>query len=142
MTIQEKVLDLVNHCPVGLLGNKDETGAPQIKAMLKTKNDGLKTFWFCTNTSSKRVKQLLKDDSACLYFYVFDLGSGAPCKGVMLSGIAEISYDDDIRRSFWHENMRIYYPQGALDPDFALIKFTAHKGNYYEALKNEDFVVE
>jgi general stress protein 26 len=35
--------------------------------------------------------------------------------------------------------MKIYYPLGATDPDYALVKFTANNGNYYHGLKNVDF---
>ena len=69
MTVQEKALALINRCEFGLLGNKDEQGNPQIKAMIKTKNEGLKTVWFCSNTSSKRTNQIKKDGNTCLYFY-------------------------------------------------------------------------
>ena len=135
MTIQEKALAVINRCDIGMLGNKDEQGNPQIKAMIKTENDGLKTFWFCSNTSSKRADQIKKDGNTCLYFY-------EGFEGVLLRGKAEVSYDDDKRKSFWHDNMLIYYPQGYLDPDFALIKFTATRGNYYKDLNNEDFEIE
>jgi len=139
MTVQEKALEVINKCnnngiPIALLGNKDENGNPQIKALIKTENDGLKTFWFCSNTSSKRVNQIKKDGNTCLYFL-------SDFEGVMLRGHAEISYCDDKRKSFWHDNMLIYYPEGYRDPDFALIKFTATSGNYYNNLQNEDFEV-
>jgi general stress protein 26 len=134
MNMQEKALSLINQCEFGLLGNKDEQGNPQIKAMIKAKNEGLEIFWFCTNTSSKRVNQIKKDGNTCLYFY-------KGYEGVMLRGIAEVSYDDDTRKSFWQDDMVVYYPYGYLDPDFALIKFTATSGNYYKDLHNEDFLV-
>ena len=134
MTVQEKSLTLINKCGIGLLGNKDEQGNPQIKALLKTKNEELKIFWFCSNTSSKRVNQIKKDGNACLYFY--ERG-----EGVMLRGYAEVSYDDDVRKSFWQDFMFKYYPLGPLDPDFALIKFTAASGNYYNNLQNADFEI-
>lgn len=35
----------------------------------------------------------------------------------------------------------MYYPQGPLDLDFVLIKFTADNGNYYKSLHNEDFAI-
>jgi general stress protein 26 len=135
MTIQEKASALINRCEFGLFGNNDEQGNPQIKAMIKTKNEGLKTFWFCTNTSSKRVNQIKNDGNTGLYFY-----NGY--EGVMLRGFAEVSYDDDIRKSFWQDDMVMYYPLGHLDPDFALIKFTAMGGNHYKDLHNEDFGIE
>jgi general stress protein 26 len=34
-----------------------------------------------------------------------------------------------------------YYPLGALDPDFALINFTAERGNLYMGLPTEDFEI-
>ena len=139
MTVQEKALNVVNECsnngiPIALLGNTDENGNPQIKALIKTANDGLHTFWFCSNTSSRRVNQIKKNGNSCLYFF-----NGF--EGVMLRGNSEISYDDEIRKSFWHDNMLIYYPKGYTDPDFALIKFSATSGNYYNNLQNEDFEV-
>jgi general stress protein 26 len=100
--------------------------------MIKAKNEGLEIFWFCSNTSSKCTNQIKKDGNTCLYFY-------DGYEGVMLRGFAEVSYDDDIRKSFWQDDMVIYYPQGYLDPDFALIKFTTTSGNYYKDLHNEDF---
>lgn len=100
MEIKEKALALVDHCPIGMLGNKDTSGNPQIKGMLKIKNEGLKEFWFCSNTSAKRTIELKKDGNSCLYFYDFDTSNGISCRGLMLSGKTEISYDDDLCRSF------------------------------------------
>ncbi len=134
-TTQEKVLALVNRCKIGMLGNVDEYGDPQIKAMIKTKNEGLNVFWFCSNTSSKRVAQIKKNGNACVYFY-------EGFEGVMLSGTAEVSYDDEVRKSYWQDGMEMHYPQGPLDPDFALIKFTAKKGRYYGGLPCNDFEID
>ena len=91
MTVQEKALNATSSCELAMLGNIDEHGNPQIKAMIKAKNEGLKVFWFCSNTSSKRVDQLKKDGIACLYFH------NDNWEGVLLNGHAEVSYDDDIR---------------------------------------------
>jgi general stress protein 26 len=59
----------------------------------------------------------------------------------MLSGMAELSWDDDLRRSLWQDFMTMYYPQGPLDPDFVVVQFTAERGNYYEGLQNKDFPI-
>ena len=134
MSIQEQALDLINRCDIGMIGNVDELGRPQIKALMKTKNEGLKEFWFCSNTSAKRTSQIEKNENTCLYFQ-------EGWKGVMLRGVAELSYDDVRRKSFWDDVMFRYYPEGPLDPDFVLIKFTATSGNYYEKMKNEDFEI-
>lgn len=132
--IIEKSSALVNRCFTGILGTVDPSGVPQLKAMIKTAAIGLKEFWFCSNTSSKRVEQIQKNPNASLYFF-----DEKTFEGLMLTGKAEVTYDDAKRKEFWNDGMKIYYPLGCTDPDFALIKFTASKGNYYHRLKNMDF---
>jgi len=54
---------------IAYLGSVDGEGFPNIKAMLKPrKRNGIKEFWFTTNTSSKRVAQYRKNPKACIYF--------------------------------------------------------------------------
>lgn len=132
--IIEKSLALVNRSFTGVLGTVDENGIPQQKAMIKTAVDGINEFWFCSNTSSKKVAQIRKNADASLYFC-----DEKTFEGLMLTGKAEVSFDETKRKEFWIDGMKIYYPLGYTDPDFALIKFTATKGNYYHDLKNADF---
>ena len=55
---------------VALVGSVDEDGCPNVKAMLKPRQiDGLRRFYFSTNTSSLRVEQYRNNPNACLYFY-------------------------------------------------------------------------
>ena len=132
--IIERSLALVNRSFTGVLGTVDEDGIPQVKAMIKTAAGGLKEFWFCSNTSSKRVAQIQKNPNASLYFY-----DEKTFEGLMLVGKAEVSHDNEKRKEFWSDGMERYYPLGYTDPDFALIRFAASKGNYYHGLKNTDF---
>jgi len=137
-------LALVERSPlIMMLGTVGPDGAPEVKAMMKMRNDALRRFWFCSNTSARRTDVLRRDARACLYAYEFaaDAGGITVCRGVMFSGVAELSWDDDLRRSFWQDFMTMYYPQGPLDPDFVLVQFTAEHGNYYEGLKNKDFSI-
>lgn len=51
------------------IGSVDEQGYPNIKAMLQPrKREGIRVFYFTTNTSSMRVRQFLSDSKACVYF--------------------------------------------------------------------------
>lgn len=135
MDIKKIALDIVNNSKIAMFGSVDKSGKPQIKAMLCTEHDGLKTFWFCSNTSSKRGQDILKNPNTCLYFY-------EGFNGLMLSGVAEISYDDNFRQKFWVDEMYYHYKKGYTDPDFMLIKFTATSGNYYSEKNNQDFLIE
>jgi general stress protein 26 len=134
--IIDKSTTLVSRSITGVLGTIDENGNPEMKAMLKTAADGLNEFWFCSNTSSKRVSHIQKNPNACLYFY-----DEETFEGLMLTGKAEITYDDEKRKEFWNDSMKIYYPLGCTDPDYVLVKFTARRGNYYHRLKNTDFEI-
>ncbi|WP_169307215.1 pyridoxamine 5'-phosphate oxidase family protein [Chitiniphilus eburneus] len=127
---------------VMMLGTVDAQGAPEIKAMVKMRNDGLRRYWFCSNTSTRRAEVLKHNGRSCLYAYEY-APDAEPlvCRGVMLAGTAELSWDDDLRRSLWQDFMTLYYPQGPLDPDFVVVQFTAERGNYYEGLENADFTV-
>lgn len=51
--VMEKSSALVERSFTGVLGTVDENWIPQLKAMIKTAANGLKEFWFCSNTSSK-----------------------------------------------------------------------------------------
>ncbi len=140
---KQKALVLVERNPlVMMLGTIGQDGAPEIKAMVKARNDGLHQFWFCSNTSARRTEILRHNGRASLYAYEFAADTNPMiCRGVMLSGTAELSWDDDLRRSLWQDFMTMYYPQGPLDPDFVVVQFTAERGNYYEGLRNTDFTI-
>lgn len=140
---KQKALELVEHNPlIMMLATNGADGAPEIKAMLKMKNDGLRQFWFCSNTSTRRTEIWRHDVRTSLYAYEFAIDvQPTVCRGVMLSGTVELSWDDELRQSFWQDFMTMYYPQGPLDPDFVVVQFTAERGNYYEGLQNTDFTV-
>lgn len=119
-----------------MLGTNGDDGYPNIKAMLKAKNDGLKKFWFSTNTSSKRVKQLKENNKACIYF-----ANKILFKGLMLVGDIKICDDLETKQMFWSKSDKQYYPLGVEDPDYVILCFTASWGNFYSMLKNISFDV-
>jgi general stress protein 26 len=138
--VKQLALDLVERVSIMTVGTLGTNGEPEIKAMMKVQNDGLCRFLFCSNTSARRTAIMQRENSACLYAYEFAMDANPIiCRGVMLSGKIELSWDDDLRRSLWQDFMTMYYPKGPLDPDFVVVQFTAEKGNYYEGLQNEDF---
>ena len=139
--VKQRALALVELNPlVMMLGTVGADGSPEIKAMVKMRNDGLRRFWFCSNTSARRTEVLRHDGRACLYAYEYaPAASPVICRGVTLYGEVELSWDNELRRSLWQDFMTMYYPKGPIDPDFVVVQFTALRGNYYEGLQNEDF---
>jgi len=129
-----EALSLANRSSIAMLGTNGDNGYPNIKAMLKMENEDLKTIWFSTNTSSRRVAQLNRDSKACVYFVDFDQR-----KGLMLVGNIEVLQDIESKKRLWSEGAERYYPLGVTDPDYSVLRFTAQWGNYYHALSNVTF---
>lgn len=125
---------------VAFLSSVDEAGYPNVKAMLKPRRmDGLRQFYFSTNTSSLRVKQYRNDPRACLYFYHKGL---VRYTGVMLKGRMEVLTDQETKEMIWRRGDTLFYKGGVTDPDYCVLRFTAQSGRYYRDLKTEDFPIE
>ena len=140
MDTQEAItqgMELIEKSNICMLGTNSEDGFPNIKALMNLKHEGMKKIWFSTNTSSKRVQQLKKNNWVCVY-YVDEKNF----KGLMLIGTVEILQDHESRKMLWSEGAEVYYPLGVEDPDYSVLCFTAQKGNYYHGLKNITFEIE
>ena len=125
---------------VSFVCSVDDDGYPNVKAMLKPrKRNGLKEFWFSTNTSSMRVRQYQENPKASIYFYHKGL---IRYEGVMLKGIMEVLTDQATKEMIWRKGDSVFYKQGVTDPDYCVMKFTAESGRYYRDLKTESFSVK
>jgi general stress protein 26 len=127
-------LALVERSIIAMLGTVDGNGHPNIKAMMNMEHEGLKVVWFSTNTSSKRVAQILRNPKTCVYFVDAD-----QFKGLMLVGTIEVLQDDKSRQRLWRPGCEKYYPLGVTDPNYSVLRFTASWGNYYHGLSNITF---
>jgi Uncharacterized stress protein (general stress protein 26) len=134
-----KIEKVVNGSKVSFIASVDEDGFPNMKAMLAPrKRKGLKTFWFSTNTPSRRVEQFRSNSKSSMYFY----NKGRfNYQGVMLRGTMEVLEDDDSKKLIWQFGDTLYYKKGVTDPDYCVLKFTVQDGRYYSNFKSEDFEV-
>jgi general stress protein 26 len=134
---EQTIGNLVDKQSCAFIGSVDENGFPNMKAMLPPrKREGIKKFWFTTNTSSRRVMQYRINSKACIYFC-----DKRFFRGVQLIGIIEVLEDAETKEMIWHDGDTIYYPSGVTDPDYCVLKFTAQKGRYYTNFKSEDFEI-
>jgi len=125
---------------VAFISSIDADGFPNMKAMLPPrKREGLRAFYFSTNTSSERVQQYRDDPKASIYFYHKGL---VRYRGLMLKGMFEILEDEASKGMIWKAGDKLFYPKGVTDPDYCVLKFTAHMGRYYQDLKTESFSIE
>ena len=137
----EKIKLFIAKRKVAFLASIDEEEFPNVKAVLRPRKsmEGLKTFYFSTNTSSIHVQQFRAKPKACIYFYHKGL---IKYQGVMLRGTMEVLENEEIKKRFWGFGDKMFYPKGVTDPDYCILKFTATSGRYYCDLKTESFEIE
>lgn len=134
---EKTVGNMADKLKTAFVGSVDRAGFPNIKAMLQPrKREGIKTFYFTTNTSSLRVRQFLENDKACIYFC-----DNRFFRGALLRGKMEILTDASSKEMIWREGDIVYYSEGVTDPDYCVLKFNAFSGRFYSNFHSEDFEI-
>ena len=134
---EQTVGKLIDKQSISFISSIDSDGFPNTKAMIPPrKREGIKVFYFSTNTSSMRVSQFKKNPNACIYFC-----DRRFFRGVMLIGVVEVLQDSASKEMIWQDGDTIYYPKGVTDPDYCVLKFTAQSGRYYANFHSENFEV-
>ena len=129
----ETIEKLIRNIGVSIISSVDESGFPNTKAMLPPrKRDGVKVFYFSTNTSSMRVQHYRNNAKACIYFF-----DKRFFRGVMLIGKMEVLTDQETKEIIWKDGDTMYYPQGVTDPDYCVLRFSAEKMRTYQNFKSE-----
>ena len=131
--IKKGIRTLRENAQVAYVASVNGEGFPQIKGMLVLEHDSMKTHYFSTNTSSKRVAQFLNNPKASVY-YVDDTKD--QYKGALFTGTMEVCTDHETKAFLWREGFEMYYPKGVDDEDYCVYKFTAETVNYYYGLSN------
>lgn len=135
--VEKTIGNFIEKRNVSFISSIDEQGFPNTKAMLPPrKMEGIKTFYFTTNTSSMRVSQYRECPKACIYFCDTRF-----YRGVMLRGTVEVLEDEESKKMIWEDGDTMYYPQGVTDLDYCVLKFTAKDGRYYSNFHSESFEV-
>ena len=134
---EETIGNLIEKQSVSFIGSIDENGFPATKAMLPPcKRDGIKTFYWHTNSLSMRVQQYRDNPKACIYFF-----DKRFFRGVMLQGTMEVLDDKKIKKEMWKDEFSMYYKDGVFGGDFIILKFTAKNGRYYCNYRSKDFTI-
>ena len=98
--------------------------------------EGIKTFYFTTNTFSIRVAQYKANSKASIYFC-----DEKGFRGLALRGTMEVLTDVESKQKIWCEGDTEYYPGGVTDPNYCVLHFTAIDGRYYSNFKHRTFIL-
>lgn len=135
--VEKTIGNLIDKAPLTQICYLDDESYPITKAMLKPRErEGIKEFWFSTNTSSNKVKFFRENPKASIYFV-----DKRFFRGVSLIGTVEVLETAEAKERIWKTGDIMYYHGGVTDPDYCVLKFTAIKGRYYSNFKSEDFTV-
>jgi general stress protein 26 len=135
---EKTIGNIIEKQSVAFIASVDGDGFPNMKAMLAPrKREGIRIFYFTTNTSSRRVCQYRKDPKASIYFC-----DRRFFRGVMMKGAMEVLEDSESKEMIWQPGDTMYYSLGVTDPDYCVLKFTAQSGRYYSNFKSEDFEIQ
>jgi len=144
---REAALALTKRAKFVYVTTVDETGFPETRVMfnlLKVRAKALSSGsgavkrdfanYLGTNTSSKKVAQMRKDDRVCLYY-----SDNVKFEGCMVRGrVVEVT-DSAVRKSVWTPSWMMYYNGGLDGGDFSLIAFEPETVKYYHGLSTHEF---
>lgn len=134
---EKTIGNLADKQSVAFIGTVDSEGFPAVRAMLAPRRrEGIRIFYFTTNTSSAHVSRYRADPKACIYFC-----DRRFFRGVALKGTMEVLEDSESRELIWREGDTMYYPGGVTDPDYCVMRFTAVSGRFYSNFHSENFDV-
>ena len=135
--VKDLIAKMADSLPVAYISSVDEEGFPCTKAMLAPrKREGVKTFYFTTNTFSLRVAHYKANPKASIYFC-----DAEGFKGMMLRGTMEVLTDAASKEMIWREGDTEYYPGGVTDPNYCVLKFTATDGRFYSDFHPRSFLI-
>ena len=136
--VKSLIAQMADTLPIAYISSVDDEGFPCTKAMLAPRvREGIKVFYFTTNTFSLRVAHYKANPKASIYFC-----DAKGFKGMMLRGTMEVLTDAKSKEMIWRDGDTEYYPCGVTDPNYCVLKFTAIDGRFYSDYYPRSFVLE
>lgn len=125
----KKIAELIKDIDFGMLTTTDAEGRLSSRPMSTNKNVEFNgDVYFFTYGDTPKVHELEKKP------YV-NVGFSDPKSQtyVSLSGRAELSRDKDKMAELWQPALKAWFPKGLDEPDIALIKVNADRGEYWDS---------
>ena len=136
--VKSLIAQMADTLPIAYISSVDDEGFPCTKAMLAPRvREGIKVFYFTTNTFSLRVAHYKANPKASIYFC-----DAEGFKAMMLRGTMEVLTDAKSKEMISRDGDTEYYPGGVTDPYYCVLKFTATDGRFYSDYYPRSFVLE
>jgi general stress protein 26 len=139
-------INLIKEADAAYLSTIDANGYPITRAMLNLKNKNIfpklvnfmskqddLTLFFTTNTSSSKVKDIMKNPRVSVYFCDVNNYNGFMCQGDI-----EIVKDKQLKHDLWLDEWVMYYPEGKDSEDYTVLKLEPKYVRRYHGLHQEE----
>lgn len=121
--LKEKAARMVAAAQVITVASIDENGYPRPVAMIKVKNEE-GAIYVSTGTSSAKTAHFRTNPKA-------GVSVVEGYNSIVYTGEMEIVADQEVKRSLWGEWMRDFFPGGADDPEYCVLKFIPKAATYW-----------
>ena len=125
----QKLAQMIKGIDFGMLTTVDDDGTLRSRPMSTNGNvefDG--DVWFFTYGDSHKVLEAQHSPQVNVAF-----SDPKHQNYVSLSGTASLVRDKAKIKELWEPALKAWFPEGVDTPDIALLKVTAHKGEYWDA---------
>ena len=123
--LKKQVVELINRNRYSKLITFGVDGAPHGRIMTNLPLGKGMVIWFATGLSTNKIKDIKKNPTVSVF--VDDPNDQT---NASIIGQAEIVTDNRLRKKFWQETFGFFFPRGASDPDYCLLKITPKKIEY------------
>lgn len=125
----QKIAHMIKHMDFGMLTTTDDDGTLRSRPMSTNGNvefDG--DVYFFTYGHTHKVLEAQHNPQVNVAF-----SDPKSQNYVSLSGTASLIRDKDKMKEMWQPQLKAWFPNGLDEPDIALLKVSAHKGEYWDS---------
>ena len=126
---QQKVWKMIEDVQVAMMVTMDEEGrfrGRPMRAVKQQEFDGV--LWFFIKAGSPKADEVNEDERVLLAY-----SDPSNQNYVSVYGHAEVVRDTGLQKRLWSEPLRTWFPDGAEDPDMALLKVTCEGAEYWDS---------
>ncbi len=116
--------DVVNDFDVAMLVTQTADAVHARPMAIAHLNDGM-TAYLVTDINSLKIDEISVNPQATLTFQ-------STKKFASVRGELTVLRDQQLIEKMWEEAWKVWFPGGKSDPNIALLKFTAHEGEYWD----------
>lgn len=121
----KKLHELLEGFPCAMLATRTTDGELHARPMAVADVEEGGRVWFLTQRDSAKMDEIANDNHANV-----TLQSNA--QFVSLSGYVSTLHDPAKVNAIWNEAWRTWFPDGKNDPRLILLRFDAHRGEYWD----------